>query len=668
MKIKVAKSAGFCFGVKRAVELAEELALKGEKVYTYGEIIHNESVIKNLEDKGAVVIKDLDDLKSLEKGVLIIRSHGIPETDYQKILKSGIAFKDATCPFVKKIHKLIRKYSEDSNNQIIIIGSKNHPEVIGTKSYSLTKPIIFEEIKDVITYTENKENFKKTHVFLVQTTFDLNKFQDIVEIFNKKGYHSIVLNTICNATSERQVETDRLSKEVDAMIVVGGRHSSNTQKLYDICIKNCVDTYYIQTLADLDCEKLRFLRCVGITAGASTPNNIIEEVRTGMAEKSFEEMLEESLTTIHNGEVVEGTVIDVKEDEIILNIGYKADGVLTKSEYSNTPTDLTTVVKVGDKMEVKVLKVNDGEGQVLLTYKRLAAERGNKRLEEAFNNKETLKAKVNKVLKGGLSVVIEEARVFIPASLVSDVYEQDLEKYADKEIEFRITDFNPRKRRIIGNRKELILEEKAEMKKALFDRIEVGQVIDGTVKNITDFGVFIDLGGADGLLHVSEMSWGHIENPKKVFKVGDMVKTFIKDIQGDKIALSLKFKDQNPWNDADKKFAIGTIVTGKVARMTDFGAFIELEPGIDALLHVSQIATNHVDKPSDVLKIGEEITAKVVDFVAETKKISLSIKALLAKEDDSEDSLDSPILDETEGKVENEAETENKVEDGADVE
>lgn len=659
MEIKVAKSAGFCFGVKRAVELAEKLALNGKKVYTYGEIIHNESVVRKLESKGVTVINNLDELKNLEKGTVIIRSHGISESDYNKILKSGMSVEDATCPFVKKIHRLIRKYSEDADNQIIIIGSEKHPEVVGIKSYSLTKPIIFENIDDVKTYTENKKNFNRTHVFLVQTTFDLNKFQDIVEIFSKKGYHSIVLNTICNATSVRQHETDCLSKEVDAMIVVGGKHSSNTQKLYDICIKNCVDTYYIQAFEDLNREKLRFFRCVGITAGASTPNNIIEEVRTGMAEKSFEELLEESLTTIHNGEVVEGTVIDVKEDEIILNIGYKADGILTKDEYSNTPVDLTTVAKVGDKMEVKVLRVNDGEGQVLLTYKRLAAERGNKRLEEAYNNHEVLKAKVNKVLKGGLSIVIDEARIFIPASLVSDVYEKDLEKYAGQEIEFIITEFNPKKRRVIGNRKQLISERKEELKKELFEKLEVGQVIAGTVKNITDFGVFIDLGGADGLLHISEMNWGHIESPKKVFKVGDMVKTFVKDIQGDKIALSLKFEDQNPWNGADKKYAVGTIVTGKVARMTDFGAFVELEPGIDALLHVSQIATNHVDKPSDVLKIGEEITAKVVDFSSESKKISLSIKALLVKEDESAD---------TEEKTEDSVATEETAENEAEVE
>ena len=339
-----------------------------------------------------------------------------------------------------------------------------------------------------------------------------------------------------------------------------------------------------------------------------------------MSELSFEQMLEESLKTIRNGEVVEGTVIDVKEDEIILNIGYKADGILTKNEYSNDSSiDLTTVVKPGDTMEVKVLKVNDGEGQVLLTYKRL---------EEAFENKEVLKAKVSQVLNGGLSVVIDEARVFIPASLVSDTYEKDLSKYADQEIEFVITEFNPRRRRIIGDRKQLLLAAKAEQQKALFEKIAVGDVVDGVVKNVTDFGAFIDLGGADGLLHISEMSWGRVENPKKIFKVGEPIKVLIKDINGDKIALSLKFEDQNPWLHADEKYAVGNVVEGTIARMTDFGAFVELEPGVDALLHVSQISREHVEKPSDVLSVGQVITAKVVDFNGEEKKISLSMKAL----------------------------------------
>ena len=352
-----------------------------------------------------------------------------------------------------------------------------------------------------------------------------------------------------------------------------------------------------------------------------------------MSELTFEQMLEESLKTIHTGEVIEGTIIDVKPDEAILNIGYKSDGILTRYEYTNEPNvDLTTILNPGDKMEVKVLKVNDGEGQVLLTYKRLAADRGNKRIEEAYNNKEVLTAKVSQVLDGGLSVVVDEVRIFIPASLVSDVYEKDLNKYAGQDIEFVISEYNPKRRRYIGDRKQLIVAKKAEMQKELFAKISVGDVIEGTVKNVTDFGAFIDLGGVDGLLHISEMSWGRVDNPKKVFKVGETLKVLIKDIDGTKVALSLKFDDSNPWKNAATKYAVGNEVIGKVARMTDFGAFVELEPGIDALLHVSQIAKEHIEKPSDVLSVGQEVTAKVVDFNEEGKKISLSIKALMIPE------------------------------------
>ncbi len=344
----------------------------------------------------------------------------------------------------------------------------------------------------------------------------------------------------------------------------------------------------------------------------------------------FEQMLEESLVTIHNGEIVKGTVIDVKEDEIVLNIGYKSDGIITRNEYSNqSGIDLRDVVKPGDEMEAKVLKVNDGDGQVLLTRKRLAMEKSNERIREAFENKEVLKATVTAVLSGGLSVVVDETKIFIPASLVSDTYEKDLSKYNGQEIEFVVTEFNPKKRRIIGDRKQLLVAKKAKMKEELFARIHIGDTVEGTVKNLTDFGAFIDLGGADGLLHISEMSWGRVENPRKVFKVGDVTKVLIKDIREDKIALSLKFEDQNPWLNADGKYNVGAIVKGKVARMADFGAFIELEPGVDALLHVSQISREHVDKPSDVLSVGQEIEAKVVDFNNVDHKISLSMKVLL---------------------------------------
>nr|MCR4634918.1 S1 RNA-binding domain-containing protein [Butyrivibrio sp.] len=327
----------------------------------------------------------------------------------------------------------------------------------------------------------------------------------------------------------------------------------------------------------------------------------------------------------------------------------------SRNEYSNDNSlDLTTKLNVGDKMDVKVLKANDADGQVVLSYKRLALDRGNKKIEEAFNNKETLSAKVVQVLEGGLVVVVDEVRIFIPASLVSDTYEKDLTKYQDQEIEFVVTEYNPRRRRYIGNRRMLIAAEKAEKAKELFDKIQAGDIVEGTVKNVTDFGAFIDLGGADGLLHISEMSWGRVESPKKVFKVGDAVKVLVKSIEGKKIALSRKFEDGNPWKNASEKYAVGNVVSGKVARMTDFGAFVELESGIDALLHVSQISKDHIDKPADVLKVGDEVTAKIVDFNEDEHKISLSVKAMLApeKKDDNEDvasvDIDQVISEQTE--------------------
>ncbi|NLJ90483.1 MAG: 30S ribosomal protein S1 [Clostridiales bacterium] len=348
-----------------------------------------------------------------------------------------------------------------------------------------------------------------------------------------------------------------------------------------------------------------------------------------MSEKSFEQMLEESLKTIHNGEIVEGTVIGVKEDEIVLNIGYKSDGIITRNEFTNTPNvDLREEVKVGDTLEAKVLKVNDGEGQVLLSYKRLAADKTYRRLEEAFKNQEVLEAEVTSVLKGGLSVLVDEVRVFIPASLIADHYVRNLEQYKGQKVKFVITEFNPRRRRIIGNRKMLIEAKKEEQKEELFQKIEVGMRVRGTVKNIVNFGAFVDLGGADGLLHISEMSWGRVDDPHEICKVGEEIEVLVKEITEERIALSLKFEDSNPWLNAEEKYSPGTIVTGIVARMTDFGAFVELEPGVDSLLHVSQISKEHVEKPADVLSIGEKITAKVVDLDVENQKISLSIKAM----------------------------------------
>ncbi len=352
-----------------------------------------------------------------------------------------------------------------------------------------------------------------------------------------------------------------------------------------------------------------------------------------MSEENFESMLEESLKNIHTGDVVEGTVISVTPTEIAVNINYKSDGIVTRSEYSNDNTlDLTTAVKPGDSIEVKVLKLNDGDGQVVLSHRRIAQDRISAVLEEAYNNQTVLKAKVSEVVKGGLVAIVDEVPVFIPASLASDTYTKNLAVYADQEIEFVMSEFNPKKRRYIGDCKSVIKERKEAMKAEALGRIQEGDVVEGTVKNVTSFGAFVDIGGIDGLLHISEMSWGRVEFPQNVFKKGDTVKVIVKEVKGDKIALSAKFDENNPWLNAETKYPVGEVVKGKVARMTEFGAFVQLEEGVDALLHVSQISRAHIEKPSDVLHIGDEIEAKIVDVNVEEHKISLSIKELLAPE------------------------------------
>ncbi len=655
--IKVAESAGFCFGVKRAVDKVYELVEKGCKVYTLGPIIHNEDVVSELARKGVEIIDDAasaseilgskDDSENDEnvQKVLVIRSHGIDRASDEYLKKIAaesdgkLSIVDATCPFVKKIHKIVMAAS-DEGKTVIIAGNGDHPEVKGivgwAKKNEKTPVFVVSGAEELA-----KIDFSgvKSLCLVAQTTFNFENFKELVEIIAKKGYNrnTSVVNTICNATEKRQTETRQLAAKSDAMIIIGGRHSSNTAKLFEISKSYCDACFFVRNAEEL--KKLDFsgFDRIGITAGASTPHNIIEEVQNTM--EDFEQLLEENLKSIHNGEVVEGTVIDVKEDQIVLNIGYKADGIIPRSEYTrDSELDLREAVHVGDTLSAKILKVNDGDGQVSLSYRRASS--GiveSKLLEEACENKTVVTGKVTDVVKGGLSVSVENARVFIPASLVSDVFEKDLSKYKNADIDFIVTEYSPKERRIIGDRKQLVVKEKAEKLAAALENIRPGDVFEGTVKNVTDFGAFVDIGDIDGLLHVSEMSWTRAQSPKKLFKVGDTVKVYVKDIKGSKIALSKKFDDENPWVKAETEFALGDVVKGKVARMAPFGAFVEIAPGIDALLHVSQILRTRVEKPEDVLKIGQEIEAKIVEFKPESKKISLSMKVLLPKEDKNSD-------------------------------
>ena len=623
----VAETAGFCFGVKRAVDMTlEQAALHKNGVMTFGPVVHNDSVIEELKGLGVSVLSPDNIPSELSGKTVIIRAHGVSEETEALLNKRGAVLLDATCPFVKKIHNIVRKESE-AGKTIVVTGDPSHPEVIGI--VGRTKGPVYV-VRDAEEFLELKLPKNKEICVVSQTTFDYKKFEIFVEKIINLGYSLNIANTVCSATRERQEEADRIAERADLMLVIGGTSSSNSRKLYDICKKKCNHTYFVQTVTDLKEEWFEGVKCVGITAGASTPKKIIKEVQT--MEECFEQMLNESMKTIRSGEVVKGTVIAVKNDEIELNIGYKHDGIIKKNEFTNdAEADLNELVHVGDEIEAKILKVNDGDGLVQLSTRRVRTEKTSQILEDAFENKTVLTATVDEVVKGGLSCTVDEVKVFIPASLVSDIFEKDLSKYEGQEIQFVLSDYNPRKHRVIGDRKQLIVNAKKEAFEALISKVSVGDVVEGTVKNITDFGAFIDLGGADGLLHISEMSWGRIESPKKVFKTGDTVTAFIKSIDGTKIGLSRKFPDENPWADAETRFAVGNVVTGKVARLTDFGAFVELAKGVDGLLHVSQIKRERVEKPSDVLTQGEEITAKIVDLDLDNKKISLSMKALLPK-------------------------------------
>lgn len=635
MELLVAKSAGFCFGVSRAIDTAYHEIEKNKKIYTYGPLIHNKQVTADLKKKGIDVIESLE---GVEEGTIIIRSHGVGKTLYDAIEKKGLKVVDGTCPFVKRIHNIVEKAFEQKK-QIMIIGSAVHPEVQGINGWCDNSAVILEEIEQAedLTALENKK-----YTVVVQTTFRKSKFEYIIKILQKKGLELEVFDTICSATEQRQQEAVLISQKVDKMIVIGDKNSSNTQKLVEICKKNCQKTYYIETICDLVLNIFSKNDKIGITAGASTPPAIIKEVIGTMSEAlndavqnnggsegelTFEQMLNESLTTLHTGDVVKGTVISISNEEVSVNLNYKSDGIIPKGEFSRDANVLPSkVLQPGDEIEVFVVRVNDGDGNVLLSRKRIEDQKGMEEIEAAYNNKEVITGKVTDVVKGGLITVVNGVRVFIPSSQVSNRFIEDLNVFKGQDLEFNIIELDKVKRRIIGGRKALIEKELLEKKAALFEKLEVGSKIKGTVSRITDFGAFVDLGGVDGLIHISEMSWGRITNPKEVLKEGQEVEAIILDVDKEKgkISLSLKDSSQNPWTLAVEKYPVGSITEGKVVRMVPFGAFVELEAGVDGLVHISQIANKHVVKPEDELKVGQMIKVKVLEVNAEQKKISLS--------------------------------------------
>ena len=623
MEIILAKTAGFCFGVKRAVDCVYE-KVKEDKIYTYGPIIHNKNVVKEMEDKGVKIIDTLD--KDID-GKVIIRSHGVPPIVYKTLDEYNIDYIDCTCPFVKKIHRIVFE-NYDNNKNIIIIGNKEHPEIIGINGFCDNNALIANTIEEFQLLDIDDE---KEYALVCQTTYDTTIFESLMKYINTKN-NIEVFNNICSATNERQTEAIEISKNVDYMIVFGDTNSSNTKKLYEICKKNCKNTYLCETIEDLQLNIFDKNVKIGITAGASTPPAIIKEALNKMSEMenmSFEEMLNESFKTLHNGSVVEGTVIRVTENEVFVNLGYKADGIIEKSEFSSDANvDLKSAVSVGDKIEVFVMKVNDGDGNVLLSKKRLEMNKGYDELEKAFNEKTVLKGKIVDIIKGGLVANINNVRVFVPSSQISNKFVQDLSVFKGQELDFNIIEFNKAKRRIIAGRKELVQNQENEAKEKVYNNIKAGDKLEGTVNRIVDFGAFVDLGGVDGLIHISELSWGRVKKVSDVLKEGDKVTVYVLEVDKDKnkIALSLKDASQNPWVLAKDKYKVSDIVEGKVVRLVDFGAFVELEEGVDALVHISQICQKHIAKPEEALTIGQMVKAKITEIDTDNKKISLSIK------------------------------------------
>jgi len=632
--IRVAESAGFCFGVKRAIEMAYEAIGVEQKLYSYGQLIHNKTVTDDLASKGLEIVENLD---GLTEGTLLIRSHGVGKALYDEAEAKGLKILDGTCPFVKKIHNIVHEKLANGMG-IIIVGDGTHPEVIGINGWCENAAVILED-EEAAKTKEIPE--KDRYAVVVQTTFRQAKFDKILEILQDRGVNMEIHNTICSATEKRQTEAEELSKTVDKMIVIGGKNSSNTQKLVEICAKNCGNTVHIETICDLVLNNFGKDDKIGITAGASTPPAIIKEVVVTMSEAlenavqnlggseeaTFEQMLEESLVTLHTGDVVKGTVIQVVNEEVSVNLGFKSDGIIARGEFSSDPTVIPSkTVQPGDEIEVFVVRVNDGDGNVMLSRKRIEAQKGIEEIEAAYNEKAVVTGTVTSVVKGGLIAVVNGVNVFIPSSQVSNRFIEDLSVFNGQELEFNIIEVDRVKRRFIGGRKALVEQEIAAKRAALFETIQAGSRVNGTVSRLTDFGAFVDLGGVDGLIHISEMSWGRISNPKEVLKEGQEVEVFVLDVDKEKgkISLSLKDADKNPWKLAAEKYAVGSIVEGKVVRMVPFGAFVELEPGVDGLVHISQIANKHVVKPEDELKVGEVINVKVLEVNPEQKKISLS--------------------------------------------
>lgn len=684
-KITLAKTAGFCFGVNRAVNLLENLVENGEKACTLGPIIHNPQVISHFESHGVRVIDSPDDCHADE--TLVVRTHGVEKAVLSAVEESGRTFLNATCPFVTKIHKIVRENSTPEN-VTLIAGDSRHPEVVGIRSYCNGRSFVFNSYEELLSILENHPNLDENGLILVsQTTFSIKSFKKCVKKIKMVYTNAVIFDTICSATEERQAEAQKLSLENDAMLIIGGRQSSNTAKLKAVCEANC-PTFLIETAQELNGIDLSRFHAVGVTAGASTPDSIIKEVLKTMSENlnqtqaelvekeesamsseatSFADMLEEYIDTSSDQKVV-GHVVAVTPTEIQVEItGRKHTGYVSAAEYSNDPTaDMTKEVKVGDELNLIIMKTNDMEGTVALSKKRYDAIQAWDELSE--ENEAPVEGKVTGVVGDGKGLFVQYngIRVFIPASLSKINRNDSLEDMVGQTVSFKIIEVDRRRRRVVGSIRAAYKDVRAAAEEAFWAQAEEGQTYTGTVRSLTSYGAFVDIGGVDGMIHISELSWSRIKHPSDVVKVGDTVEVYIKalDRENKKISLGYKKVEDNPWEILKRDYPVGSVLKAKVVGLTTFGAFANILPGIDGLIHISEISYNHIGNPAEVLKVGDEVEVKLLDVDFDKKRVSLSIKALLDPPAPATDAAEgTPVsIDELAAEAAAEAETEAEAE------
>ena len=640
-KITVAKTAGFCFGVNRAVDMVYKAIDKGNKVVTLGPIIHNPDVVNDMENKGVRVISSVSDANPDE--TVVIRSHGVPYSVIEELKTKGLEYIDATCPFVSRIHKIVREKSAEGF-VILIAGDSSHPEVKGIVGNALNEPFVFNDFADLKEIFEKNTNFLQKKVAIIaQTTYNNTLWGKCIEFTKNNCEQPQIYNTICNATSDRQTEAAKLAAESDTMIVIGGRESSNTTKLCEICSEYC-KCYHIENADELCGIDLSDSYSIGVTAGASTPAYIIKEVQTLMSDNvkimdeefDFAKAVDESFKRIYTGNRVKGYITAVNDAEAIVDVGTKHTGYVPLSELTDNPAlKPKDVVKVGDEVDLIVIKINDAEGIVTLSKKKVDAMVGFDKIVKAKENGDILTGVVISVVKGGVIVTSEGARIFVPASQATLRRDDKLEELVNKEVQFKIIEVNEQRGRAVGSIKEVAKAQKNEAQAKFWESVNVGDTFKGQVKSITDFGVFVDLGGIDGMVHRTELSWTRIKHPSDVCKVGDVLEVYIKELDKEKNRISLGYRkaEDNPWEIFKSKYNVDDVVKATVVSVTPFGAFAQIIPGIDGLIHISQIANQRVDKVADLLSVGQEVEAKITEIDAENQRISISMRALLPEEE-----------------------------------